>query len=70
MKAYLIFATVLGCTRGSTALALDPHVEAVTHIVEAAKGKVVKTEDGQSLTLRVDGMPAGGFSLMADQLGG
>lgn len=33
------------------ALALDPHVEAVTRIVEAAKGKVEKTEDGQSLKL-------------------
>lgn len=32
-------------------LALDPHVEAVTRIVEAAKGKVEKTEDGQSLKL-------------------
>ena len=33
------------------ALALDPHVEAVTRIVETAKGKVEKTEDGQSLKL-------------------
>lgn len=33
------------------ALALDPHVEAVTRIVEGAKGKVEKTEDGQSLKL-------------------
>ncbi len=33
------------------ALALDPHVEAVTLIVEAAHGKVEKTEDGQSLKL-------------------
>ena len=31
------------------AFALDPHVEAVTRIVEAAKGKVEKTADGQSL---------------------
>ncbi|CAN5908787.1 hypothetical protein BH11VER1_BH11VER1_09140 [soil metagenome] len=35
----------------SAALALDPHVEAVTRIVEGAKGKVEKTEDGQSLKL-------------------
>jgi len=35
----------------SSALALDPHVEAVTRIVEAAKGTVEKTEDGQSLKL-------------------
>ena len=33
------------------AFALDPHVEAVTRIVEAAKGKVEKTADGQSLKL-------------------
>jgi|UniRef100_UPI0037849746 hypothetical protein len=33
------------------ALELDPHVEAVTRIVEGAKGKVEKTEDGQSLKL-------------------
>jgi hypothetical protein len=35
----------------STTFALDPHVEAVTRIVEAAKGKFEKTEDGQSLKL-------------------
>ncbi len=35
----------------SKVLALDPHVEAVTRIVEGAKGKVEKTEDGQSLKL-------------------
>src|SRR5688572_13119337 len=29
--------------------ALDPHVEAVIRTVEGAKGKVEKTEDGQSL---------------------
>jgi hypothetical protein len=34
-----------------SAFALDPHVEAVIRIVEAAKGKVEKTEDGQSLKL-------------------
>jgi len=34
-----------------TVLALDPHVEAVTRIVESARGKVEKTEDGQSLKL-------------------
>jgi len=33
------------------AWALDPHVEAVIRTVEAAKGKVEKTEDGQSLKL-------------------
>ena len=35
----------------TSALALDPHVEAVTRIVEAAKGKVEKTADGLSLKL-------------------
>lgn len=34
-----------------SALALDPHVEAVIRTVEGAKGKVEKTEDGQSLKL-------------------
>ena len=34
-----------------SAFALDPHVEAVIRIVEAAKGKIEKTEDGQSLKL-------------------
>ena len=33
------------------ASALDPHVEAVIHTVEAAKGKVEKTADGESLKL-------------------
>lgn len=33
------------------ARALDPHVEAVIRTVEAAKGKVEKTEDGRSLKL-------------------
>jgi hypothetical protein len=35
----------------ATCLALDPHVEAVIRIVEGAKGRVEKTEDGQSLKL-------------------
>ncbi len=43
-----IFALTLSAL---TALALDPHVEAVIQIVEGAKGKVEKTEDGQSLKL-------------------
>jgi len=34
-----------------SALALDPHVEAVIRTVKAAKGRVEKTEDGQSLKL-------------------
>jgi len=35
----------------TTAFALDPHVDAVIRTVEAAKGKVEKTESGQSLKL-------------------
>jgi hypothetical protein len=35
----------------ASAFALDPHVETVIRIVEGAKGKVEKTEDGQSLKL-------------------
>jgi hypothetical protein len=35
----------------TSAFALDPHVEAVIRTVEGAKGKVEKTEDGQSLKL-------------------
>jgi len=34
-----------------SAFALDPHVEAVIRTVEGARGKVEKTEDGQSLKL-------------------
>jgi len=44
----------------STALALDPHVEAVIRIVEGAKGKIEKTEDGQSLKLVDLAVPGAG----------
>jgi hypothetical protein len=48
----LTFLSVLSCAHITlSAFALDPHVEAVTRIVEAAKGKIEKTEDGQSLKL-------------------
>jgi len=47
MKPYLILLASL--TLSTSAFALDPDVEAVPRIVEAAKGKVGKTEDGQSL---------------------
>jgi hypothetical protein len=47
MKLTTLFCIL--CTAKS--FALDPNVEAVTRIVEAAKGKVEKTEDGQSLKL-------------------
>jgi hypothetical protein len=46
--AYAILALTFAAAK---ALALDAHVEAVTRIVEGAKGKVEKTEDGQSLKL-------------------
>ncbi|MDB5320015.1 MAG: protein-coupled receptor [Phycisphaerales bacterium] len=50
MKVTLIGA--LCCTLTTvTALALDPHVEAVIRTVGGAMGKVEKTEDGQSLKL-------------------
>jgi hypothetical protein len=44
----------------SSAFALNPHVEAVTRTVEAAKGKVEKTEDGQSLKLVDLAVPGAG----------
>ena len=48
MKTTVLLLTLL---LTSNAKALDPHVEAVVRIVEGAKGKVEKTEDGQSLIL-------------------
>jgi Leucine Rich repeat len=51
MKQTLSFITLLSFAAAIPALALDPHVEAVIKIVEGAKGKVEKTEDGQSLKL-------------------
>ena len=47
MKLTLAFLISLSLS----SFALDSHVETVTRIVEAAKGKVEKTEDGQSLKL-------------------
>lgn len=47
MKLTLALLTSLSLS----SFALDAHVETVTRIVEAAKGKVEKTEDGQSLKL-------------------
>jgi hypothetical protein len=47
MKLTLTFLTLFT----ASTFALDPHVEAVTRIVQAAKGKVEQTEDGQSLKL-------------------
>jgi len=42
------------------AFSLDPHVDAVIRTVEAAKGKVEKTEDGQSLKLVDLAVPGAG----------
>ena len=42
---------ILLSTLPGLASAIDPHVEAVIRTVEAAKGRVEKTEDGQSLKL-------------------
>ncbi len=50
MKSILL-AVITVSLATSFSLALDPHVEAVTRIVEAAKGKIEKTENGQSLKL-------------------
>lgn len=58
MKPYLILFATLAFS--STALALDPHVEAVTRTVKAAKGNVEKTEDGQSLKLVDLAVPGAG----------
>jgi Leucine-rich repeat (LRR) protein len=58
MKPLLIlFASV---TLSAAAFALDPHVEAVVRTVEAAKGKIERTEDGQSLKLVDLAVPGAG----------
>jgi hypothetical protein len=44
----------------ASALALDPHVEFVIRTVETAKGKVEKTDDGQSLKLVDLAVPGAG----------
>jgi Leucine Rich repeat len=49
MKLAALFC-ILTITTAPT-FALDPHVEAVIRVVEGAKGKVEKTEDGLSLKL-------------------
>lgn len=59
MKASIL-ATLLLLFAASTALALDPHVEAVIRSVEGAKGKVEKTADGQSLKLVDLAVPGAG----------
>jgi len=46
-----IFCALTTLTFSTTAFALDSHLEAVIRTVDAAKGKVEKTADGQSLKL-------------------
>ena len=52
--------TLLLASLSVSAFALDPHVEAVIRAVEGAKGKVEKTEDGQSLKLVDLAVPGAG----------
>ena len=56
----LLFAALSCVLSTASALALDPHVEAVTRLVEGAKGRVEKTEDGQSLKLVDLAVPGAG----------
>lgn len=52
MNLKLTLLTALSCALTTvTTRAVDPHVEAVVRTVTAAKGKVEKTQDGQSLKL-------------------
>jgi hypothetical protein len=52
MKSPLLIPAALCCALANlSAFALDSHVEAVLRTVEGAKGRVEKTEDGQSLKL-------------------
>ena len=50
MKPRVITLLILAAA-ANLALALDPHVEAVIRTVEGVKGKIERTEDGQSLKL-------------------
>jgi hypothetical protein len=58
--AATLLAALLFVLTTPAAVALDPHVEAVIRTVEAAKGKVEKTEDGQSLKLVDLAVPGAG----------
>src|SRR3982751_6737477 len=60
MMRSTIFAAFVFLFAATTSFALDPHVEAVIRIVEGAKGKVEKTEDGQSLKLVDLAVPGAG----------
>ena len=58
--ASALFCALTILSFSTMAFALDPHVEAVISTVEAAKGKVEKTEDGQSLKLLDLAVPGAG----------
>ena len=62
MKHIASLSLILSLLHAITAssLALDTHVEAVIRIVEGAKGKIEKTEDGQSLKLVDLAVPGAG----------
>lgn len=51
MLSVSLCSAVILVSSFSSFAATDPHVETVTRIVEGAKGKIEKTEDGQSLKL-------------------
>lgn len=59
MKLRALTATILFLAT-HLATAADPHVQAVVRVVEAAGGKVEKTEDGQSLKLVDLAVPGSG----------
>ena len=63
----MLFCALIALSFSTTALALDPHVEAVIRIVEGAKGKVAKTEDGQSLKLVDLPLRSGRMTLAPEQ---
>jgi len=62
MKHIASLSLIIGLLHAATvsSLALDAHVEAVIRIVEGAKGKLEKTEDGQSLKLVDLAVPGAG----------
>jgi hypothetical protein len=59
-QSFLVLAALVCTLTAVTAFALDPHVEAVIRTVEAAKGKIEKTEDGQSVKLVDLAVPGAG----------
>ena len=60
MNPKTLSALTLSLSLAATAFALDPHAEAVTRIVTAAKGKVELTADGQGVKLIDLNVPGAG----------